>query len=207
MRNKVDRITFVVALLFLFSYFLQWLDISFLDIHNEITVLIGGSLCVFLLVKQKKVRIDLETCLIAITLMIYFIKDLGFATAIKASYFYVATAIYVLAHYIACEIKKDEQHEEKFVLLITVMAVAITIHGILNSYMFLAGYIGNIRMWRDVWSYEIIYGTMQVAYFLPAFALIFPSVFCARKKILNSIVNLSPLFIIKYRFVHIQLQI
>lgn len=187
MRNKVENIMFVGILLFLFGYFLQWLDISFLDIHNEFTVFIGGLLCLYLVIKQKKIRIDLETCLIAITLIIYFVKDLGLATAIRASYFYVAMVIYVLAHYMAFEIKKDERHEDKLRLVITIMAVAITIHGILNSYMFLAGYIGNIRMWRDMWSYEIIYGTMQVAYFLPAFVLIFPALFFPRKKRINSI--------------------
>lgn len=189
MRSKVEKISFVAVLLFLFSYFLQWLDISFFDIHNEFTVLIGGLICVILIVTQKKIRIDLETCLLATTLIIYFIKDLGFATAIKASYFYVAMVIYVLAHYIACEIKQDEQHETKFLRLIIVMVLAITIHGLLNSVIFIKGFLVGAypRIWDDFWSGDVIYGTMQVAYFLPAFALVFPGVICYPKKKLGNI--------------------
>ena len=184
MRNKVENITFIVVLVFLFGYFLQWLDISFLDFHNEFTVVVGGLLCVLLLIRQKKIRIDLETCLIAITLIVYFIMDLGFATAIKASYFYVAMVIYVLTHYIVCEIKKDERHEEKFVLLVAVMALAITIHGLLNAVVFFRDFSDceNVRVWNDFWSGDVIYGTMQVAYFLPAFAVLFPGIVCFRKR-------------------------
>lgn len=183
MQNKIEKITFVAVLVFLFGYFLQWLDMSFLDIHNEFTVLFGGLLCICLLIKQRKIRIDLETCLIAITLIIYFIKDLGVATAFKATYFYIAMVIYVLAHYIVCEIKKNNRHEEKFVLLITVMATAITIHGLLNAVVFFKVFFAGAypRIWDDFWSGDVIYGTMQVAYFLPAFALIFPGIICFKK--------------------------
>lgn len=194
MRNKVEKITFIAVLVFLFGYFLQWLDISFLDIHNEFTVVVGGLLCMFLLIKQRKIRLDLETCLIAITLIIYFIMDYGFQTAIKASDVYVAMVIYVLAHYIVCEIRKHEQHEEKFVLLITIMAIAITLHGLLNSVVFFKGFFAGAypRIWDDFWSGDVIYGTMQVAYFLPVFALMFPRFVCyTKQKLSNTLILLS----------------
>lgn len=193
MKNKTEKIMWWGILLFFFIYFLQCLDIKFLDVHNYFAVFVGGLLCLALAVKQRKIRVDLETCLIAVTVFIYFEKKLGFSTAVRASYFYVAMVIYILVHYAVKELKWQEDREKKFLILLMVMVLGVTLHGVLNSYMFLSGKIwnGNCRVWYDFWTRQIIYGTMQVTYFLPAFATTFMSVIYWRK---NKICNTALLF-------------
>lgn len=190
MQNKTEKIMWWGILLFFFIYFLQCLDIKFLDVHNYFTVIFGGLLCLALAVKQRKIRVDLETCLIAVTVFIYFGKKLGFSTAVRASYFYVAMVIYILAHYAVKELKRQEDREKKFLILLMVMVLGVTLHGIANSEMFFKGEFwgGTNRVWKDFWSKDIIYGTMQVAYFLPAFASVFFSLLNYKKNKLLSII-------------------
>lgn len=181
MQSKTEKITFYGIILFLFCYFIQ-----IFDMPNSVTVPIGALLCFTLVIKQKKIRLDLETCFLMITLGFYFVNDFGFTKAITSPYCYVAPVVYILAHYLACEIKCKENHERLFCLLVLTMVIGITFHGLLNSYAFFENqFIDKYhtpRVWDDFWTREYIYGTMQIAYFFPAFTLIFPTIICWKGK-------------------------
>ena len=52
---------------FLCCYFMQLFNFP-----NVITIIIGGLLCLWMLIKQKRFRLDFETILLSLTMMFYF---------------------------------------------------------------------------------------------------------------------------------------
>lgn len=194
MQSKSEKILFGGILVFLACYFSQ-----LFDMHNLLSIAIGAAIGAILLFKQKKFRLDVATGLLVLTAAIYFIKDLDVIRAFTSHSFYEVVIMYVLANYLACEIKAQEKKEEKIVLVLLVMVIGLTVHGLLNSYTFLDGQWkdGNIRVWKDFWSGEYVHGTMQVLYYLPAIALVFPALmFFKNKKICNVFLVLSAIFFV-----------
>ena len=121
--------------LFLLCYFMMFLDLS-----NIITVLIGTMICLILQLRQKKLKIDIGTCLITLTIISYFIIRYGAEKAIFMGLPYVGVLMYVLGNCLAYEMKTKENKEKLLFILFFMVVLGYTIHGFLNSYMYLAGY-------------------------------------------------------------------
>jgi len=192
MKEKRETIFFDIVLVYLTCYFAKLF--GFPDL---LTLLLGASICVILLIKQKKFRIDIGVCLIAIMMFSYCIIVFGIR-AIGIMMPYIPIVIYVLSHYVAKEIKIQREPEIQLKKLIYCLVFGHAIHGILNSCMYFAGYRGKAsRYWVDIWEQQMMPGTQLTIYYLAAFALLFPAIiFLKRKKWINSaILALTAFFV------------
>lgn len=193
MRDKKQTIAFRGIWTFLLCYFMMLFDFP-----NILTVLIGTSICLLLLIKQKKFRLDIGTCLIIVTIASYFIIVYGAENALTIGLPYVGILMYVLSNYLTCEVKTKEDSNQQLLLLFFAVVLGYTIHGFLNSCMFLAGYRTEAgRHWLDFWLNIYLPATEQVIYFLPVLALIFPAIiYFKKRKIINIFILLSAAFFI-----------
>lgn len=186
MKSKQQTFFFVGICLFLICYFML-----FFDFPNLLTVLIGSFICLVLLINQKKLRVDIGTVLLIITIVSYFIIRYGFANAVVMGLPYVGILMYVLANYLSSELKSKEKSERLLLFIFLAVVLGYTIHGFLNSYMYLAGYrTEGKRHWYDFWMNIYLPATEQVIYFLPILSLIFPAIVYFRKNKLLSIFTL-----------------
>ena len=171
MKNHVQTITFSAILIFLCGYFMQ-----IFNMPNVIVVGIGAILCLIMLLQQKKFRIDAGICLLTITMLSYYVIVNG----MRGAFFvvlYIPLILYEMGNYAVCAIKVNRKYNEKLRMLVVAFVLGFAIHGILNAYMYYAGYvIPGTRQWEDFWHRGIVPGTQHTAYFLPVFALAFPAV-------------------------------
>ena len=171
MKEKAQTITFAAVLVFLCCYFMQLLNMP-----NVIVVGIGVVLCLIMLLQQKVFRIDIGICLLAITMISYYVIVNG----IQGAFFvvlYIPLILYEMGNYAVCAIKKSDDYNRALRMLIGAFVVGFAVHGILNAYMYYAGYvIPGTRQWADFWHKGIVPGTQHTAYFLPMFAMAFPAV-------------------------------
>ncbi len=186
-----QKIAFVGILLYLLCYFML-----FMDFPNELTVCIGGVICIILMYKQKKFRFNVGTCLLSITMISYYVIRYGFFNAIFMGLPYVGILMYVLADYLACEVKTKENSEKLLFSVFFVMVLGYAIHGFLNSYMYLTGFrTAAGRHWYDFWLNVFLPATEQVIYFLPVLSLILPAIiFFRENKPLNIFVLISSVY-------------
>ena len=193
MRINKQTAVFAGICLFLLCYFMMLFDFP-----NILTVIIGTTICSILLVRQKKIRLDIGTCLLIITIASYFIIRYGVAQAFVMGLPYVGILMYVLANYLSCEAKTKENSERLLFMIFFTVVLGYTIHGFLNSYMYLAGYrTEGRRHWYDFWMNVYLPATEQVIYFLPILSLIFPAIIHFRKsKVLNVFILLSSVFFV-----------
>lgn len=190
---KRERFSFYAVVVFLLCYFML-----FFDFPNLLTVLVGSSICLVLMLKQKKFRLDIGTILLSITIVSYFIIRYGFENAIVLGLPYVGILMYVLANYLSTELKIKEDSEKLLFIIFFSVVLGYTVHGFLNSYMYLAGYrTEGRRHWYDFWMNIYLPATEQVIYFLPILSLIFPAiVYFRNNKLLNIFVMLSSVFFV-----------
>lgn len=191
MKEKTYDSTLSVLMLFISCYFMR-----IMNLPNMLTALCGGALCLLLLIQQKKFRLDLGVFLLTLALASHYIIVNGIR-GIFYLILYIPLMIYILGNYSACSIKNSHKSDKKLLNLIFAMIVGYTILGILNSYMYYAGYVvPGTRRWQDFWSHEIVPGTQHTAYFLPVFAMFFPAVmyFKRRKSVNVLLVVLTLLF-------------
>lgn len=193
MRINKQTAVFAGICLFLLCYFMMLFDFP-----NILTVIIGTTICSFLLVRQKIFRLDIGTCLLVITITSYFIIRYGVTQAFAMGLPYVGILMYVLANYLSCEAKTKENSERLLFMIFFTVVLGYTIHGFLNSYMYLAGYrTEGRRHWYDFWMNVYLPATEQVIYFLPILSLIFPAIIYFRKsKVLNVFILLSSVFFV-----------
>lgn len=195
MFNKMEKekISFCALVVFLLSYFMM-----FFDFPNLLTVLIGSFICLILLIKQKKLRVNTGTVLLIITIVSYFIIRYGFTNAFVMGLPYVGILMYVLANYLSSEMKTKEDSERLLLIIFLAVVLGYTIHGFLNSYMYLAGYrTEGKRHWYDFWMNIYLPATEQVIYFLPILSLIFPAIVYFRKnKFVSIFILMSSLFFV-----------
>ena len=171
MKNIKSSFIFNMIWLYFCLYFLNFLNIS-----NTVVLLIGAVLCLMMVVRQKVLRVDAGICLLTITLVSYYVIVNGLQ-GIKYSILYIPLVIYVLANYMACSLKKDKEYNQMILRVMLALIVGFTLYGILNSYMYYAGYVvPGTRRWQDFWSREIVPGTQHTVYFLPVMAIFFPAV-------------------------------
>lgn len=193
MRINKQTAVFAGICLFLLCYFMMLFDFP-----NILTVIFGTTICSFLLVRQKIFRLDIGTCLLVITITSYFIIRYGVTQAFAMGLPYVGILMYVLANYLSCEAKTKENSERLLFMIFFTVVLGYTIHGFLNSYMYLAGYrTEGRRHWYDFWMNVYLPATEQVIYFLPILSLIFPAIIYFRKsKVLNVFILLSSVFFV-----------
>lgn len=192
-KAKLEKIGFGAVCIFLLCYFMMLFDFP-----NRLTILFGSIICLVLLVQQRKFRLDLGIFLLILTLSSYFIILYGIPRAFTMSLPYVGLVIYVLAHYLSCEVLGQEHGENRMKVLLFTMVIGVTVHGLLNSYLFLDGqfqYKDTVRIWADIWKDGYMAGTWQVVYFLPALAITFPMlIYWKKNKIINSLMLVVSLF-------------
>ena len=173
MKNKIQYYTFGIILLFFACYFTQVFNFP-----NEIVVVWGVLLCLILVIQQKKMRIDFGLCLLTISMIGYFVIVNGIR-GLFFSIVYTAMMIHVLTTY---AINVTDKEDRTMKILLMTLVLGFTIHGILNSYMYYAGYVvPGTRRWADFWSRGIIPGTQHAIYFLPAMAMFVPAILYFRK--------------------------
>lgn len=191
MQNKKQMALFWCIELFLCIYFMQLFNIP-----NKLTILIGGLISIILLMQQKRIRIGLGTILLTLTMFSYFIISEG-VQGITMTIPYVGVLIYVLADYLSCGITDEKEFEKLFFWFLVALITGYSIHGLLNSYLFLDGQLepGNPRYWMDIWEQNYIPATWHVIFFLPVLASVFGAiVYIKKRKIISILVGLVALF-------------
>lgn len=190
MRNKSQDITYMITCVFLLCYFLRVFNIP-----NEIILIVGSFLCFAMVIQQKKFRIDIGVCLLTVALGSYYVIVNGIK-GLSFSILYIPLMIYELGNYAVCGLEKVNDEKRNFMTLILIMIVGYSVHGLLNSYMWYAGYVvPGTRRWMDFWSYEIVPGTQHIAYFLPVMAFFLPGIIWIReRKVQGMILGLMTLF-------------
>ena len=187
-QEKTQKILWIAVLIFLCCYFMQLFDFP-----NVLTIAGGSLICLFLLIKQKRFRLDLGICLLTITIVSYFVIVFGIR-GLTMSLPYVGLVMYVLGNYLACEVKMEDDKEKRFFLMLFMIILGHSIHGYLNSYLFLDKQWenGDIRVWKDFWMNVPLPGTAQIVYFLPALAMVFPAlIYFKERKIMNALMIFS----------------
>lgn len=192
MRNKVQNITLGILFLFLGCYFMQ-----FMGFPNEITFFVGGILCLCMLIEQRSLKIDIGLCLLILTMLSHFLILDGKRAIVKVIV-YVPLVVYLLGNYGACLARSKKDNKEKiFFWLLFAMVLGYTIHGVLNSYLYFAGYRagGTARKWMDIWRQSFIPGTQHGIFYLPTFAVFLPSIiYFKKRKIMNICMIIAALF-------------
>lgn len=190
MKNIKSNYIFNIIWLYFCMYFLNFFNMS-----NTVVLLIGAGLCAGMVIQQKRIRIDFGICLLSITLVSYYVIVNGL-NGITYAILYIPLMIYVLSNYTVCYLKNDKDSNKKIVALLWALVLGFTIYGILNSYMYYAGFVvPGTRRWEDFWSHEIVPGTQHTVYFLPMLATFFSMiVFAKEKKWKCAIVILLTLF-------------
>lgn len=192
MKTKVEPMVFGVILIYLACYFMKLF--GFPDL---LMLVLGAVFCLMLILKQKKIRIDLGLCLLAITMFSYCIIVFGIR-AIAIMMPYIPLVMYVLSNYLAADIKGKTDADQKLCYVIYSLVFGHAVYGILNSCMYFAGtgWEGT-RYWMDFWQRQVIPGTQLTVYFLSVFAVLFPSlIYFARRKTINTVVLLITLFLV-----------
>ena len=188
MQNKIKDISIVALWLFLCCYFMQLFNFP-----NVLTLLFGGIAILVLMLKQKCIRVDLETLLIVTTIASYFIIVYG-QRAFTMSLSYVSIVIFVLAHYLGNELKANKKSEYLYLAFVFAIVAGYSVRGSLNSCLFLDGqfqYPNTVRIWKDIWADWYMVGTWQALFFLPMLACVFPAIAYIRKWKFFSIILLA----------------
>lgn len=191
-KKDKDTIIYSMILIYLTCYF-----IKLFGFPDLLMLVLGAIFCLILLLKQKKLRVDLGVCLVAITMFSYCIVVFGIR-AIAIMMPYIPVLVYVLSHYLSKEIKVHDKSGIELSKLIYCLVFGHAVHGVLNSYLYFAGYRWEgTRYWMDVWQREIIPGTQLTLYYIPVFAVLFPSlIYFTKKKGRNIMVILLSLFFV-----------
>lgn len=174
MKDKIQIITFWIGCIFLGGYFLR-----IFNFPNELILVLGGTLCLVMFMQQKKIKIDIGACLLAVTLFSYYVIIYGIR-GMTFSIVYIPLVIYIMTKYLMYYVKNDD---DKIRILILTLIIGYSLHGMLNSGLYFMGYhVPKERRWMDIWTGEWMLGTHHAVFFLPVFALCFPAVAYFKKR-------------------------
>ena len=183
-KQKIDGL-YAAVILFLICYFMQLYNFQMLWM-----LAIGSVFCLCYLVKQKILRVNSGTCLLTITMYSFYIIQYG-PRAVVTMIPYVPIVMYVLSNYIGGDIKDSEKRDQKFLGILFALVVGYTIHGLLNSYMYYAGYIKEgTRQWYDFWTRSYMPGPQHNLLYLPVLAAFFPAVIWFRERKIRNLLAL-----------------
>lgn len=182
--------TFGAVMVFLCCYFMRLFAFP-----NVLTVIAGAGLCLVMLLQQKRIRIHPGICLLALTMISYYVIVNG-VRGLFFTILYIPLVIYVLANATVCGIKDDQAFEKKLRWLMFMLVLGFAVYGGLNSYMYYAGYVvPGTRRWQDFWTGEIVPGTQHTAYYLPVLAMFLPAVmYFKERKLVNVLLILATVF-------------
>ena len=190
---NMEKAGFGLVILFLLCYFMMLFDFP-----NLLTFLLGAFVCLILFIKHKKLRLSIGACLLIITIFFYYTIVYGMQNAVIMGLPYVGILMYFLGDYLICEVKTWKNSNRLIMILMFSLVLGFTIHGFLNSYMFLAGYRTETgRHWYDFWMNIYLPATEQVIYFLPILSMIFPAIVYWKKgKMESALILASSIFFI-----------
>ena len=190
MKKNTETMTFGILILFLFCYFMRLFAFP-----NVLTALIGAGICLVMVLQQKRIRIDAGICLLTLAMVSYYVIVNG-GRGLFYVILYLPLIFYVLANYAVCRIREEKDFEKKFRMLLYALVLGTAVYGVLNSYMYYAGYVvPGTRRWQDFWTGEIVPGTQHTAYYLPVLAMFFPAVlYFKERKVLNAVLILGTAF-------------
>ena len=190
MKKNTETMPFGILILFLCCYFMKLLAFP-----NVLTAVIGAGLCLVMVLQQKRIRIDAGICLLALAMVSYYVIVNG-VRGLFFTILYLPLIFYVLANYAVCGIREENDFEKKFRMLLFALVLGTAVYGVLNSYMYYAGYVvPGTRRWQDFWTGEIVPGTQHTASYLPVFAMFFPAVlYFKERKVLNAVLILGTVF-------------
>ena len=192
MKSKKEKFTFIVMWIFLLCYFMMLFDFP-----NKLTILFGSMICLGLWIRQRAFRLDVGICLLTLTMASYHIIVYGMR-AFTMSLPYVPLVVYVLGNYISCEIYSHNNKEQNYIWVLFAIVIGYSIHGLLNSYMYMSGNVTNGgRYWLDFWLQVHLPGPWQCVYFLPVSACCAQAIlFWKKNKLANSIIIAVALFFV-----------
>lgn len=181
MKERINWL-YIAVIFFLTCYFMELCN------FQMFWMLAGCALfCLVLFWKQKAIRIDLGIVFLVITMYSYYIIQYGMR-AIITMIPYVPLVMYVMTNYLAAEFKGDVDWERKFIGILYSLIIGYAIHGILNSYMYYAGYIKEgTRQWIDFWTQAYKPATQHSLLYLPILATLFPAIIWFHKNKIRSI--------------------
>lgn len=190
MQIKKETAILGIVWLFLCCYFMQ-----FLGFPNILTVFLGAALCLMLVVTQRRIRIDAGLIFLAVTMLSYY----GIANGIRGIFYliaYIPLIFYILGNYMAYHDRDGVECSKLILVLVAAVVIGYTIHGILNSYMFFAGYkMQAKRHWFDFWKQTYMPGTQQIVFFLPVLAMFVPAIlYVKERKGVSVLVVLAAIF-------------
>lgn len=176
-KENLSDYIFKLTLVYLCLYFIELF--GFPDL---LMLLSGAVLCVGFLITQKRVPIHPGLCLIALTMYSYCIIVWGPKGAVIMMT-YIPILICILSEYLGAYIGQTQNKETGFSKALLTLIIGFSIHGILNSYLYFAGYNEpGRRFWMDIWNKMMLAGTHHSAYFVPVMALIVPCVIYFKEK-------------------------
>lgn len=178
--------------LFLTCYFMHLCNFKMIWM-----LVVSTAFCVIYVLKQKKLRVDIGICLLAITMYSYYIVQYG-TRAVITMIPYVPMVMYVMSNYLAGDIKNDKNWEKKFTGILFTLIIGYTIHGLLNSYMYYAGYVKpGTRQWFDFWTRSYMPGTQHSLFYLPILAMVIPAIIWFPKhKLKNTVIIILSVFFV-----------
>lgn len=181
MKDKVNWL-YIAVVCFLVCYFMELCNFPMFC-----TLIGSGILFMMYFLKQRTIRIDLGIILLVITMYSYYIIQYGFrAVAIMITY--VPLMMYMMSVYLASDFKGNKDWERKYIVILFTLIIGYAIHGILNSYMYYAGYIKEgTRQWTDFWTQSYKPATQHSLLYLPVLSVLFPAIIWFKK---NKIRNL-----------------
>lgn len=171
--NKLEKPAYYLSLLFVFLIFL-----NFRDIPDRYAILGACVCCLFYLVKQRKLRIDLSILLLAVSIALYE-KMQGFGVLDFLMDAILVTSFMLLGKYLILEQKSESENMIPGVVFLS----GISLYGLLNciNYFFNKFDIWYIRRWPDFWTGQDVLATQHCFYIMPMLAMIIPAIIFMKK--------------------------
>lgn len=192
-KEKVPEIIFDAALVYLCLYF-----IKLFNFPDLLMLVLGAALCLGLLINQKQLRINLGLCFITITMYSYCMVVWGIRGAV-IMLTYIPILMCLLSDYLGAYIGQSKDKEKNFLKAIAMLVIGFSIHGLINSYLYFAGYNEpGRRFWMDVWTKMMTAGTHHTAYFLPVIAMFVPAIIYFKEKKWKAVLIVAIVMIFSY---------
>lgn len=172
----------IITYLILVCFFIR---LPFLS--NKSMILLGIIVCCVFAFTHKRVLFNIRELLLIISLTAYAL--ITHRNALGCSYIILLPTIFAfIGKYLIYDLHNHQQLEKAIRLMICTIVIGYSIHGILNSILFLQnGFSQNGRAWLDIWDGTAPAATLQVLYFLPVISLFFPGLLMIQNHSLVSI--------------------
>lgn len=191
--NKLEKPAYYLSLLFVFLLFL-----NFRDIPNRYAALGVVACCLFYMVKQGKIRVDLSIILLGLSIAMYG-KMMGYFTSDLLMAVILTVGFMMFGKYLILEAKS----ERECILPGVIFLAGYSLYGLLNSvnYFFHKFEVGGNRTWPEFWTGQNLLATQQCIYIIPLLAMLVPAVICWKKnKVVYSLTIVTSVFFVYHSF-------